>query len=199
MEYRIIRNDELYHHGVKGMKWGVRRQSKTSAGRRQNTDSRGAASPEQRKARIKKAAKIGVAVAGTALAAYGGYKVYKLQGEAVTSLGKKYAKLGKQRMELADLSRNTARIQANESDRYKLLAGYVRKNEPGNKWEHDIYKNAEKSFMNYSRESDARADKRLEEAMNYYSKAKNKDFSRKEIVREMADIAKAKKRYKEHY
>lgn len=199
MNYKIIYSDELYHHGVKGMKWGIRRQNKTSAGHGQNTASRGAASPEQRKARIKKAAKIGVAVAGTALAAYGGYKVYKLQGEAVTSLGKKYVKLGKQRMELADMSRNTARIQANESDRYKLLAGYVRKNEPGNKWEHDIYKKAEKSFMNYSRESDARADKRLEEAMNYYSKAKNKDFSRKEIVREMADITKAKKRYKEHY
>lgn len=80
MNYRIIYNDELYHHGVKGMKWGVRRQNTTSAGRGQNTASRGAASPEQRKARIKKAAKIGVAVAGTALAAYGGYKVYKLQG-----------------------------------------------------------------------------------------------------------------------
>lgn len=167
---------------------GVRRQHQPIG--RQLRSSNYQQSSEQRKARVKKAAKIGAAVAVTALAAYGGYKAYKLHNSAVTSLGKKYSNLSKKYMDLVELNRNTAHMQADRADKYKLLAGYVQKNQPGNKSEVEIYRKAEKALMKAANESDARAEKRLEEALNYYSKAKNKDFSKKEVAREMIDIAK---------
>ena len=46
MEYVIIKSDELYHHGIKGQKWGVRRFQNedgtlTPAGRNRYYDSQG--------------------------------------------------------------------------------------------------------------------------------------------------------------
>lgn len=110
-----IRGDELYHYGVKGMRWGVRRYqnkdgSLTPAGKRRSINqearqyrkelykehnfTRKLAKEESenwKKGQLeeaglkdnsltdkqKKAIKIGAAVAGTALVAYGGYKLYK--------------------------------------------------------------------------------------------------------------------------
>lgn len=71
-------NAELYHYGVKGMRWGHRKARPISigTGRSGSTNSASdAASKEARKAKAKKAAKIGAAVVGTALAAYGTYKL----------------------------------------------------------------------------------------------------------------------------
>lgn len=62
--------EEMYlrHFGVKGMKWGVRKKEESSG---KKSKKKGLTTKQ------KTAIKVGVAVAATGLAAYGGYKLYK--------------------------------------------------------------------------------------------------------------------------
>lgn len=76
-EYNYYNPTELYHYGVKGMKWGVRRRqnkdgSSTSAGKKQRSED-----DDKKKLTTKQKVAIGATAAGTALAVIGGIYVYK--------------------------------------------------------------------------------------------------------------------------
>lgn len=69
---------ELYHHGIKGQKWGVRRfqnedGSYTSEGKRRREHNKNSKLSEKQKKYIK----IGLIAGGVALTAIGGYYLYK--------------------------------------------------------------------------------------------------------------------------
>lgn len=85
----MLMSDEIYHYGIKGMRWGIRRfQYKdgrlTSAGKKRYGDETdgdvSVDKPDTKGIHLtdkqKKALKIGLTVAGVALAAYGGYRLY---------------------------------------------------------------------------------------------------------------------------
>lgn len=90
-----MQSDYIKHHGIRGQRWGIRRfQNKdgslTKAGEKRyyegtslknskpSTGEKGSREKKGLSDKQKKALKIGATVVGTALAAYGGYKLYQI-------------------------------------------------------------------------------------------------------------------------
>lgn len=70
------RRDELMHYGIKGMKWGIRRQQNRSGTSTSSGEKRTSSSNKNRLTdKQKKAIKIGAAFTATFLAAYGAYRL----------------------------------------------------------------------------------------------------------------------------
>jgi len=124
----------LYHHGIKGQKWGVRRfqnldRSLTPAGKERY--GRGNSENDSGKKKgvsinsdtAKKVAKTALAVAGTAAVAYGGYKLansdmakeFATSMKMRASLAKNASFLSLRRMKEEDLDKNINRL-AKEAD-----------------------------------------------------------------------------------
>lgn len=80
MSEYIINNGELYHYGVKGMKWGVRRYRKkdgslTSAGKKRYNDTDSDQDSTKRKLSTEQKVAIGAISVAAALGVYGAYKL----------------------------------------------------------------------------------------------------------------------------
>lgn len=101
-----MQSDYIKHHGIRGQRWGVRRfQNKDGslkpAGekryyddtKKSKTDSKSESTGGEKKGLSdfqKKALKVGAAVLGTTLAAYGGYKLYQINKNATSGLSNQY-------------------------------------------------------------------------------------------------------------
>lgn len=164
-----MRQDELYHHGIKGMKWGVRRYQNTN-GSLTNAGKKRRKLSDKNKQRIKIALKVGAIAAGTALAAYG---TYKLNQKTIKALIESYSDVGNS---FANFSFNNMNIAFS-----KLIsaesAGVI-----GDKQSFDVNTYSANYHRNLS-------DLERKIADELHNKASSRDFSRNERIKSAAKIA----------
>jgi len=115
----------LYHHGIKGQKWGVRRfQNKdgslTSAGKKHAAEKADSKEKTGLSDKQKKAVKIGAAAAGTALAAYGAYKYAQANPDKIDADSRRPEDMSTQELQQANARAKALKIYKNNNSSNRL-------------------------------------------------------------------------------
>lgn len=192
-------NDELYHFGVKGMKWGVRRyQNKngalTSQGKKRYSEDDGSETKKRGLTdRQKKAIKVGVAVVGAAVVAYGAYKIHGAvrdknfnirMNEGKAKCERMFKKLD--RMRINDLVKGSSGTEKWTNPRSYKRSGFQYNNNGKTVTLAREYRNTVSTIKpeQYRRVESKLTDKIMDDAFN---QAKNDSFATatKNVVRDM--------------
>lgn len=104
-------NTELYHHGIKGQKWGIRRYQNsngrlTNAGKKRYSDNNDNNSKKSSKPKMSTAKKIAIGAAVVAASAGIAYVAIKAKNNKKVSNGMQAAKLAQERLDAYNRSIN---------------------------------------------------------------------------------------------